>query len=278
MSFHILSMFCLASVQVGIKYQADVERMTVLSLRPKETDQDPTGSWNRIKDALYVMQRDETLPGRLMRRSLELLPITLQNIVTFSEAAAQKFGSQRDGDQYGTLLAGAWSLTSRDLITLEAARAYMDQYDWSEHRENAEVRENERALAALMGSLIRVHGGADVTVNELIRVAVGQSVDGVSMIATSAEAVLQRHGMRTSEDGKRLIISNGSAELRRLMEGTPFEADLRRVLLTLPGADRYENKSIKFAGVATKAISLPLDGLLDDDVPPHVDDSGRVEF
>jgi hypothetical protein len=276
MAFHIRSMFCLASIQVGIKYQADIERMTVLSLQPKHTDTEPEETWKRIDNALHVMQRDETLPGRLIRRSLELLPVTLKNIGVFSEAAAIRFGSQRDGDQYGTLLAGAWSLISRELADRNAALEMIDMYDWSEHRENNETDEGERALAALMGALVRISGSAEVTVNELIRVAKGYAVDGVTMAMTSAEAVLQRHGMRV--EGNRLVLSNTSAELRRLMQGTPFEADLRGVLLRLRGADRLNNQSRKFSGVPSKAISIPLDGLLDDDVQMPIPDYDEVNF
>lgn len=264
MAFHIRSMFCLASIQVGIKYQADIERMTVLSILPKRDDDDPAETWKRIDNALHIMQRDESLPGRLIRRALDLLPTTLKNITIFSEAAAIRFGSQRDGDQYGTLLAGAWSLISREMATLADAMAMIDLYDWSEHRENNETDEGERALAALMGAHVRAAGGAEVTINELIRSAKGYPTEGCSVTGISAEAMLQRIGMRI--EGQRLILSNTSNELKRLMAGTPFEADLRGVLLRVRGADRYGNKSIKFSGVASKAISIPLDGLLDDDM------------
>ncbi len=262
MAFHIRSMFCLASIQVGLKQQADIERMTVLSILPKETDPTPSDTWKRIDEALHVMQRDETLPGRLLRRSMELLPITLKNIKTFSEAAADKFGSQRDGDQYGTLMAGAWSLISREPITLEGARGWLDAYDWSEHRENNQVEEGERALASLMGALIRISGAAEVSVNELIRVANGLEVDGITMATAGAAAVLARHGMRI--EGARLILSNTSEQLKGLMAGTPFEADLRGVLLRCNGAMRVE-KTVKFSGIATRAISLPLKHLIGDD-------------
>lgn len=267
LSFHIRSMFCLASIQVGIKYQADIERMCVLSLRSKRDEADAAESWKRISEALHVMRRDETLPGRLVRRSIELLPVTLKNIAVFSEAAAKRFGSQRDGDQYGTLMAGAWSLISRETVDIDAALEMIDMYDWSEHRENNETDEGDRALAALMGAHIRVHGSAEVTVNELIRAAKGYEVDGITMSNAAAEAMLQRHGMRT--EGDRLLLSNQSVELKRLMQGTPFEADLRGVLLRVKGADRYGNKSIKFSGVTSKVISIPLDGLLEDDMPAY---------
>lgn len=274
MSFHIRSMFCLSSIQVGVKQQADIDRMTVLSLMPRREDTNAADTWIRISDALHVMNRDEALPGKLVCRSLKLLPITLMNIKTFSEAAAMRFGSQREGDQYGTLLAGAWSVISSELVDLDGALGLIDSYDWSEHRENNEVDESERAMSALMGALIKV-SGVDISVNELVRVACGQLVEGVSVSQpNSAEAVLQRHGIRTRQSEGVLILSNTSEQLKHLMVGTPFEADLRGVLLRVKGARRYP-KAVKFSGIPARAISLPLDPLLTDDI---INGDGTTEF
>lgn len=274
MSFHIRSMFCLASIQVGVKQQADIDRMTVLSLMPRREDTNAADTWIRISDALHVMKRDETLPGRLVRRSLDLLPVTLKNIKTFSEAAAIRFGSQRDGDQYGTLLAGAWSVISSELVDLDGALGMIDSYDWSEHRENNEVDESERAMSALMGALIRV-SGVDISVNELVRIACGHVIEGVTVSQpNSAEAVLQRHGIRTMPTEGVLILSNTSEQLKHLMAGTPFEADLRGVLLRVKGARRYP-RSVKFSGIQARAISLPLEPLLTDEI---INNDGTTEF
>jgi hypothetical protein len=43
------------------------------------------------------------MPARLFKRSLDLLPLTLENIKVFVEAASRKFGSVREGDQYGNV-------------------------------------------------------------------------------------------------------------------------------------------------------------------------------
>lgn len=256
MSFHIRSMFCLASIQVGMKHKADVERMAVLALRSKRDDQDAAGTWKRIRDALYTIKRDADLPRRLFRRSLGLLPVTLRNIDLFAEVGAQRFGNQRDGDQYGTLLAGAWSLTSQALATYGDAEKLIDSFDWSEHLENAELDDSTRAYSALMEAHVRLQGGVIVTVYELACLALGHGIDGVSMQSSSADAVLQRYGMRV-RDG-RLLVSNTSDQPKHLMQGTPFEADLRGVLLRYPGADRYNDKTQRFNGQASKCISLPL--------------------
>lgn len=271
MSFHIRSMFCLASIQVGIKQQADIERVTVLSLLPKADVKNSSEVWKQISEQLHLLRKDETVAGRLVRRSLNLLPITLKNIHTFSEAAAIRFGSQRDGDQYGTLLAGAWSVISSEIVTIDQAMGLIDSYDWSEHREQNDMQEGERALATLMGALIRV-GSVEVSVHEIIRCAQDMESEGLTLGRPAAEALLQRHGMRV--DGKMLLLSNTSDQLRALVAGTPFEADLRGALLRFKGAARYD-KAIKFNGVTTRAITIPLSSITSDDI---ITEAGEVQF
>lgn len=272
MSFHIRSMFCLASIQVGIQHQADVERLAVLSLRPKREDPDPEKTWAEISAGLRTLAADETLPARLLRRSLDLLPVTLKNVKVFSDAATRVFGSVRDGDQYGTMLAGAWSLTSTRVATAEEAEEMIGGYDWSEHRDGSDTDESERAFAALLESHIRLQGGAEVTVYELVRRAAGYSADGTNIEEVGADSVLQRYGMKVARrEGKwRLVLSNNSQELRRLLSGSPFEADLRGLLLRLPGSDRADNKPQRFNGVPAKCISVPLAAVLEDGEKPAV--------
>lgn len=264
LSFHIRSMFCLASIQVALKHQADVERLAVLALRPKRDDPNAAQTWERLSEALHVMHRDQELPSRLLRRSMELLPITLKNIVVFSHAAAAEFNSQRDGDQYGTLLAGAWSLISDRLATHDDAVEMIRRYDWSEHREQNDSDEGQRALSALMEAHVRVKGGAEVTVYELVCAAFGSPTEMTDLTQATADAILQRHGMKV--EGDRLLLSNNSNELRRLMAGTTFEADYRGVLLRVKGADRNDNRPRKFSGVQNKCIGIPLGPIVSGDV------------
>lgn len=261
MSFHIRSMFCLASIQVGLRHQADVERLAVLSLKPKREETNAGEAWGRIQESLECMKADTKLPAKLMRRSLDLLPVILENIKVFARVAARSFGSQRDGDQYGTLLAGCWCLMSTQVATEDQALQMINDYDWSEHLESTDSDESEKALAALLECPIRMQGGNSVTVYELTRAACGMVNSGLSEISeAAADATLQRHGMkvwrRTGDN--RLIISNSSLELRRLLEGSPYEADLRGLLLRLPGSDRCVNKPQRFNGVPSKCISISL--------------------
>jgi hypothetical protein len=139
----------------------------------------------------------------------------------------------------------------------------IQRYDWSEHRDNAESDEGQRALSALLEAHVRIKGGIEVTVYELICAAFGEPTDIVDLNDKTANALLQRYGMKVR--GDRLLLSNNSNELRRLMAGSTFEADYRGVLLRVDGADRNDNKPSKFNGVQTKCISLPIGPIVSDD-------------
>lgn len=261
-SYHVRSMFCLASIQVALKQQADVERLSVLTLRSKSEDINSADTWERLSDSLYAMKRDVELPAKLFRRSMDLLPITLANIAIFSHVAGKKFNNQRDGDQYGTLLAGAWSLISKEPITATEALAWIESYDWSEHRDKNDTDDAQKALAALMEAHVRAKG-VELAVYELVRAAYGKPSLFSDVNKESADALLQRHGMRVSGDW--LILSNNSNALKGLMTGTTFEADYRGVLLRVKGADRNDNRPIRINGVQSKCIRVPLPPLFEDE-------------
>jgi len=259
MTYHIRSMFCLASIQVALKHKADIDRLTVLTLKSgKESDSNSGRDWSRMRDAMYEFcgREDSPMRGRLLRRSIELLPVTLKNIEVFSSVGADVFGSQRDGDQYGALLAGAWSLISSSVATTDQARVIFDSHNWQELRDNADSDESHRALSSLMEAHIRVKSGTELTVYELLKAASSDSTGMTEINDVTADALLQRHGMKVK--GGWLVLSNNSNELKRLMQGTTFEADLRGVLLRVEGADKNDNKPERFNGMQNKCIRIPL--------------------
>lgn len=282
--FLIRSMFCLSSIQVGMKHQADFERMSVLALAPKRDDEAQTQAaenWAKLSAMLADLRSDADLPSRLMRRSLQLLPITIKNIDTFSRAAAEAFGSQRDGDQYGTLIAGAWSLFSAEEATLEQARAMIARYDWGEYRENTETEESTKALNALMGRLIR-HKGAEMSVYELVRRAALPNSDGLGVSEVEADSILRRHGLmvRTGKIGAadgHLIVSNTSHALRELMHGTAYAADLKGQLLRVRDAERHQ-KTENFAGERAKGVSVPLYRVVEGVHKPTAPEAGVADL
>lgn len=264
MEFVIRSMFCLASIQVGIKQQADAERVTILSVRPKkEKGRNGSDDWDSLKEKIYsTVTRDPTIGGRLVRRSMNLLPVIQQNIDTFARQGGKFFGSAREGDQYGTLLAGNWSLFNTELATPDDAMRMIKSYTWEEHRDVSDTDESDQALSVLMGCRLRAPKGFEFTVFELAGAANGTPATGTDIDKSDAAAILKRYGM-VIKDGS-LLLSNSSHELKNIMANTSFAADWRGVLLRVPGTDRNDNKPAKFNGVLSKCIRIPLETIMRD--------------
>lgn len=278
MDFNIRSMFGLGSIQVGMKHQADMERITVLALRSKregKTDAElaqASENWKKISTGLAALHADPELPAKLLHRSLLLLPSTVQNILVFGQAAAEKFGSQRDGDQYGTLLAGAWSLVSTKVATLDEARNMIGRYDWSDYLEDSETEESDKALNTLLRRLVHI-GSQDVSVYELIRRGAKLECDLDLVNQREAEAILLRHGIKLHWKGDRVEavdVADGHDELKRLMKGSPY-TDLRIHLQRIPSATmpRYtegkskgKRKKQRFYGNAEVFTRLPITDLV----------------
>ncbi|UIF85156.1 toprim domain-containing protein [Cupriavidus sp. UYPR2.512] len=262
MAFRTRSMFAFSSVGVSLKQQADVERISVLDLRPKR-DGFEAGAWERIVEELATLRRDG-YAGRLLRRSINLLPVTLKNIQTFAAVAANRFGSQRDGDQYGTLLAGAWSLHSSAEVTAEQARHWIGSFEWADFIDEGEGRAS--VIDAMFGKAVRLNSGEQVLFGALVRRADHRDVEGVQVTPETASAALALYGVRVSS-GWMYVSNKGTASRAELLKGTHFASPdtLRRSLREMPGADNSGNKAVHFPGIGTdKCSRVPLKSILVD--------------
>lgn len=267
MRFHVRSMFCFASINTMLDKDSDASRITPLVLKPAAKSGSTDDQWAKLEDELHKIQRDATWPARLLARSLSMLPTILANIEVFCRAAAKRFGTQRLGDQYGTLLAGAWSLTSSAVATDEDAMAMIDSYDWSEHKDAGDgLDDPQKALASVMEAKIRV-SNVDITVYELLAEAAGRAVGSGQAIGEGACAdILRRNGIRI--EGANALFGTSSKSLKKLVDDTPYATDLRGQLRRLPGSHVCNNETRKFAGVTSKVVAIPLSHILGDDEPP----------
>jgi putative DNA primase/helicase len=275
MEFLVRSMFLLSSVSVGIKYQADHDRIVKLHLKPK-TAPGHRQSWPEIQAALLSLHSDKTMPARLARRAINLLPITLQNIEVFAEIAAKRLGSQREGDQFGTLLAGAWSLMSEKVATYGEAEALVDQYPWSAFLQETGGDESEKALNTILGHRIRMPSGSELVASELIAAATGRKITGYTITPEGANAMLKRYGLKVQHhDGQplregKLLLERGNKEIVSMLANTPFQSGWEDQIMRFEGAEAHRKpdgalKKERFAGNPTAAIFVKLSAILDDD-------------
>ena len=259
MRFNVRSMFCLAAIFTGLERKADIDRLSVLSLKPSRGDAAAAAKWEETKDMLHVLGReDDNMRGKMMRRALSMLPTIIANVEVFKKVAATKFGSQRDGDQFGSMLAGTWSLTNSTVATPDQARAMMDELDWTDYAEASEADDSESALQELMGAFIQIQGTKHA-VHSLIAFALGEEVEGRHLDSRQARAELRQHGIAL--DGSKLLLANTSPALKGLMVNTPFATDPRAAFARLPGAGKHDGKKIRFSGIRSRVTTLPLESI-----------------
>jgi putative DNA primase/helicase len=264
--FTIRSMFLLCSISTALKQGADQSRFAQLTLRnpnhlPKA---DRIAHWNNLDRDLTDIITTEA-GHRLLIRSVHLIPVIRQSLAVFRRAAADRFDSQRQGDQYGTLLAGAWSLMNSQQATINDAYKLIDENDWEPYREATELPDEQRCIQTLLQHQIRVEGdrgnGYNRTVSELIDLASPASATTSMEISQGqARAHLGRAGLKVeSVDGDLcLVIHNNAIGIRRILADTPWADCWPTVLRRLQGARKTQ--PTRFAGHTSnaRATAVPL--------------------
>jgi putative DNA primase/helicase len=189
--YTIRSMFLMSSIATALKQGADKSRFAQLTLRnPSDIPRDERiAHWEALDKDLdrYVT---EAIGQRLQARTIALIPTIRASVRIFTRAAAEAFDSQRLGDQYGTLLAGAWSLQSSEVATPDQAWQLIEQNNWEPYSQAVEIPDEKRCLQRILQYQIRAEGSKTVTrtVGELVDVALHHSTD-IDVTADLAAAI-----------------------------------------------------------------------------------------
>jgi len=258
--FTARAMFLLCSISTALKQGADASRFAQLTLRnPNVLDPDQRRAhWDALDRDMTALITPE-IGHRMLLRSVRLIPVIRDSVAVFRRAAALRFDSQRQGDQYGTLLAGAWSLMNARVATEADAYQLIDGNDWDAYREAAEQPDEERCLQHILQHQLRVEGDRGNsymrTVWELVELVRGTATS-MEIGSNAAEAHLGRIGVKA--EGDQLLISNTAKGLRRILEGTPWTESWGTVLSRLPNAKRAG--VVRFRGLSgvSRAVSVPI--------------------
>jgi putative DNA primase/helicase len=271
--FTARAMFLLCSISTALKQGADSSRFAQLTLRnPNVLALDQRRShWDALDRDMTALITPE-VGHRMLMRSVQLIPVIRDSVAVFRRAAALRFDSQRQGDQYGTLLAGAWSLMNAQVATEADAYALIDSNDWAAYREAAEQPDEERCLQHILQHQLRVEverteisAGKVFSRNAVVTRTVWELVEAIrgnaepaDVPAEAAEAHLGRIGIRVM-DG-RLVIANTALGLQKLLANTAWSHSWPTVLSRLPGATKAGKVRFKGMADSSRAVSMPLEG------------------
>ena len=262
--FHVRSMFMMSSISTHLKQGADRSRFAQLTLCNPSTianvDQ-RTQHWEKLDRSLDKFITPEI--GRaLIHRTINLIPVIRESAKVFIRAFADESGSQRQGDQYGTLLAGMWSLQSSDVVSPEQAIQIIRDNDFETYAEQTEISDEEKCIQHVLQHQMRVEGdGKTVTrsIGELIEVA-SLSTSDFDFDTGHAVKLLGRNGLRVDHEQRLLYVSNTAKGLATILQDTPWSSSWPTMLKRLPEASSTGKKTICFAGpLKTKAVQLKID-------------------
>ena len=254
-SYRIRSCFLFSSIGYGVTAKADESRVTAMTIIKDDNTE------RYIKLAALVAETMTTdYVHRLVARSIHMIPVIRANARIFAAAAAKTLGSQRAGDQIGALLAGAYSLDSDDVITVERATEWIGSKDWTEQRGLTAETDQYRCYHHLMAASLRCQpksGPCDRTVGELVDIAAARPAPTEEVISEQvALDTLGRAGIKADAEG--VIISVSHAVIKRIFQDTDWSRSWGRTLLRLPGA-WTSNNPIRFKGGRTRGVTIPFD-------------------
>jgi putative DNA primase/helicase len=256
--YQIRSAFLLSSITSSLKQGSDKTRFALLQLQGHETT-DIADHWKDLKPRLAKVNTE--MGRRLLARSVQLLPTIRKNVETFSIAASKRLSSQRLGDQFGFLLAGAFSLISDEEATEEMAGKFFEAFQLDEHLEPSRASaDHQRLFDTLLTTPAKLPSLPDTSLGVLIDIVRGKE-HSANITQNIAHDYLQNVGLKIEEGiGKptTLLVSNTHPGLKRILKGTPWSNDWRTVLKQRKEA--FVTKSAKYfkGGHNSKCVALPL--------------------
>lgn len=264
--FVVRSMFLLCSISTALKQGADQSRFAQLTLRHPDTLPKPERQkhWQALDRDLAQFVTAE-VGHRLLLRSVGLIPVIRESAAVFRRAAADRFDSQRQGDQYGTLLAGAWSLNNSTVPTETQALKVIDDEDWEPYREAAEQADEARCIQTILQHQVRVEGDRGIayqrTIGELVDIVNPATVNGLQQVITTEAAVAHLGRLGLKVENSQLVVHNNAMGLRKILADTAWSHCWPTVLGRLPGAQKV--KPTRFVGLTStaRATALPLASL-----------------
>ena len=256
--FNIKSCFAFASIGANLTQRSDTSRITVIEIKTDESE-NKREKWAETLE-LYAECIDNNFIRAFQSRALLFLPTILKNAKTFSNITAIELDNQRTGDQIGILLAGAYLLYSDEEISIEDAKKFVKQRDWTQEKLSDATKDEVKILNKIMDSEIGFdapNGKITRTIGELVIRARGDVIEERESFLFSeelAKSVLKRQGIRV--ESFCVIISDNSEFIRKSLIETAYSRNYHTVLARISGAEKIN--SVIF-GSGTKSTATKID-------------------
>ena len=237
------SAFCLASIAAPNLKAADESRITHLALGNPL----PAAQWRPLAARIRAAVTPQA-GLRLLARVLHAWPAVEANMATLRAVAGDALGSQRLGDQYGTLGAGYAAWLSTSTLTDRQASALLTSLNLPTTADAGDD-DDVVCLQALMQSRVRDGHNQER--------AIGELVEDARDPHSAAHDTLRRHGVRVEADC--IAVATRHTALAQHLAHTPWADRWGTLLARLPGARAGRDvKPRRFAGQYLRVVEIPL--------------------
>ncbi|WOL24256.1 DNA primase [Yersinia phage fHe-Yen8-01] len=264
-SYLVPSMFCLGSINTNIDKKADHDRFTLLDLlAPPDDDEDDQENWRETKALMDNLEDDLSFPDRWTSRAVFLMPEILKAVRIFRRVGTSAFGTQRNTDQLGTLMAGDYMLDHDEAPTEAQASAYLSKFNWDENRAVAEEEDARQALNYILEYSVRSGGGAMFQIKDLIldqyqRRMGKKSTLPAGLIPEESQTMLNAYGIKYDGPGRRVAFqSTPTPAMKKLISETSFATNLKGQLRRITGALNGQKVRMGSDNASLRCTTIPV--------------------
>jgi putative DNA primase/helicase len=251
MEFNVRSAFCFSSTGYAPTQQADLSRITRLSLHLKPGQAERYAKCRALR--AETVGRPEfcaALRNRVIGQAAQIRA----NAGTFATAIAAHLGDQRVGDQLGAIISGAYSLASSSLVTPEQASQWVMRQDWGEFQTLDIDRDENQALSLLLNAHVNIRTGST---NETTSVDALAShyfkADSSQIDREDAHDALLLYGLKITDKG--LFVHNSHRQLAAMFKDTAWSGKWKDQLARVP--DASEHSGTRFGSDRARSVFLP---------------------
>jgi putative DNA primase/helicase len=270
-SFTIKSMFLFSSISFAPSGAADRSRITNINLKPKEAKtqaeiEAKAAHFKELKKKISELKLEER-GQRFLARAIYNIRLINYNKAVMIQAIEKLSGHRRLADQYGSLLAGAWTMLYERELDLEMAEAWIVNTDLhiTDYEQTVTESDELDILQVLLQHEVfinRDHGSME-------RLTVGQCLERIKNADLSSDSMLpiketlaakgikyQPHPMETSN---KVYIARRSPALSSIFQYTAAQNNWEVYLKRLPFAEKSLSDPVHFStslGGSQRAIVL----------------------
>lgn len=277
-NWSVQSIALFASIGAAFRHTADMSRFTNIVISSKlRTDTDTEKKYfMELEDLARVI----TIPWARSyhSRTYSLFAELQKCIIVMTEAATSLFGSRRQGDQLGTLLAGAWIANHDKSITAAEAKIYLEEIGIGElFEESGGKSDEELVLDEILSSRIEIStelGSSRLTLGAAVgfwansesALYLNDVLQTKNITRDQMKRELEQYGVKPVEKGSKKILQVAAAHpaIKKMLRATPWELNYESFLGRLSCCLGDKRGPSSFAGIQKRFRELDIDRLFVD--------------